>query len=920
MEAHIGTISESVRIARDRFPDWKITEELLRTSHTLKGVTRSVGLTHVARMADSLDDLLNYRQELGGHLEEVDLVLVDQSGRLMHLAIARLDDDVKLPNDVNIQFDELSGALGERLRFLRREALTHVVAPAVGETPPSAITAPVFDEDDELLSAFREEAQEILGRMEKDIHNWLRGGDIATALSGLRRELHTLKGGARAVGWSALGDLGHNTETLLEDEQKVEQASSAVVSLVQEVHDLSLVVASSSQQLMLDDLIALDQKVLDFDPESVQPEVEESRIERINPESFTPVIAPPPADAQDDVASAVVRADMEARSVRVSTSVLDELVNYSGEVSILRSRLQQQISMVRSNLAEFGDTVRLFKEQLRDLEIEAEAQMLATNERLREAGEQMDFDPLEMDRFTRLQTVARSLGESLNNLVSVQAGISEFAGDAENTLQQQAHISDSLQDGLLRTRMTAFASVIPRLRHLTRQTARQLNREVQINVSGGHVEVDRKVLDQMFTSFEHMIRNAISHGIEDSNTREVLGKPAEGSININMEQDGNDILIEFSDDGKGIDVSAIQDRARRRGLISSATEMSNEDLMRVLSAPGLSTATEVTQVSGRGVGMDVVSEMLRQLGGSIAVSTEKGKGTKFSLRVPVTLAISHALLVYAGEQMFALPARLIYNVLRIPVEDIEAGDSDADSYIQYNDQRTPVLNLAHRFGLPSHGSKTKVANIIVVRAGLREIAIQVDSVSDTREVVVKPLGELLNTIPGIGAVTMLGDGSIVLILDIPSLWQNRQLSVQTETHAIAESSDDSTTVMVVDDSMTVRNVMGRDLQNNGYEVILAKDGVDAIEQLRHTVPDILLVDLEMPRMDGFELTGRVRADEALKHLPILIITSRSGTRHRDQAIGIGASGYMSKPYRLDDLVNSIDELTGTAGHQGSTLH
>ena len=223
----------------------------------------------------------------------------------------------------------------------------------------------------------------------------------------------------------------------------------------------------------------------------------------------------------------------------------------------------------------------------------------------------------------------------------------------------------------------------------------------------------------------------------------------------------------------------------------------------------------------------------------------------------------------------------------------------------------PVLNLAQRLGLPFFSSDDKVTKVVVVRAGIREIALMVESVSDTREIVVKPLNEMLSEIPGIGGVTMLGDGSIVLILDIPDLWQHRTLRVQEDTYTtdVKENVSDSTTVMVVDDSMTVRNVMGRDLQNNDYEVILAKDGVDAIEQLRHTVPDILLVDLEMPRMDGFELTGRVRSDERLKDVPILIITSRSGARHRDQAMSLGASGYMSKPYRLDELVGSINDLT-----------
>ena len=921
MQNHIEIIARNVNKAREDFVNWRVTAELLRTSHTLKGVTRSVGLNVIARMSDAFDDLLIYLDRRGVDVEEVDLVLIDQSGRLLRYAMTRLDESNRLPGDVSVQFDELANAFTKRLKFLDSSLIQDPLE-SVSEsyTSPSGLTKA---EDDELLEAFREEGQEILGRMEQELQRWEGEGDTSKALAGLRRELHTLKGGARAVGWSALGDLGHSTETLLEDETQVSVNSDKVISLIQEVHDLIAVVISVSEQLMLDDLIKLNRKVLDFNP-NVEDDIEfieqpsqlDAELEAVEHKTSSL------EERAGDLSPAAFRTDTEARAVRVSTEVLDELVNYSGEVSILRSRLQQQVSMVRSNLGELNETVRHFREQLRDLEIESEAQMLATTERMRDMdGQNVDFDPLEMDRFSRLQTVARSLGDSLSNLVSVQAGITEFAGDAENTLQQQSHVSDSLQEGLLRTRMIPFASVVPRFRHLTRQTSRQLERNVRIVVTGDHVEVDRKILDQMSSSFEHMIRNSIVHGLEGSDERISAGKPEEGVITIQMGQDGNDIVINFSDDGRGIDKIEIAEKARSRGLLSAGQEMNDEDLMRILTTPGVSTSQEITQLSGRGVGMDVVADMIRELGGSITVSSEEGKGTVFALRVPVTLAISHALLVYAGEQMFALPARLIYNVLRIPYADILEGDSAADAYITYNDQKLPVLNLAQRLGLPFFKSDDTVAKVVVVRAGIREIALLVESISDTREIVVKPLNEMLSEIPGVGGVTMLGDGSIVLILDVPGLWQNRNLDVQEDSFQSSVSQQsESTTVMVVDDSMTVRNVMGRDLQNNGYEVILAKDGVDAIEQLRHTVPDILLVDLEMPRMDGFELTTRVRSDDRLKDIPVLIITSRSGARHRDQAMGLGASGYMSKPYRLDELVGSINDLTLESSSENTTLH
>ncbi len=927
LEGHVAVIAASVDEARNVFPEWNITAELLRTTHTLRGVLRSVDLHPAGRMADGLDGMLLDSRESGRQLEEVDLVLLDQAGRLLRYAAARLSPNLELSTDVSLQFDELAAALEQRRRFVGKGKSMAATTPEPVRSPPPPIA--VVEEDDELVDAFREEGQEILGRIGIAVDEWRSGSDSERAASALKRELHTFKGGARAVGWSVLGELAHDTESLIEVAAGEEYPG--LIPVVQEVHDLCAMVVTSSEQLMRDDIERLDRRVRELidEPQSLQDSGEEPSVtaepETPDVETASPVAnrvtdsldiggiiglterraTPPTAAAAPIVASS----GDETRSVRVNTEILDELVNYAGEISILRSRLQQQISMVQSNLRELTETVTGFKEQLRDLEIESEAQMLATSERLREEGDS-EFDPLELDRFTRLQTLTRTIGESLGNLVSVQAGISEFAGDADNTLQQQSHLTEGLQEGLLRTRMVSFASVVPRLRHLTRQTGRELGREVEFTVQGERVEVDRKILEQMSASFEHMIRNAISHGIEEAGARRAAGKSSQGHVRLRIEQEGNDIIIEFSDDGRGIDRKAIAEKARHAGLLGADAEMGDEDLMRILSAPGLTTATRVTQVAGRGVGMDVVSETVRRLGGTISVHSEDGVGSRFTLRVPVTLAISHALLVFAGEQMFAVPARLIVNVLRVPLEDIDAGDDQADAYMYYSDRKLPILNLASRLGLPFRPEEGRVGHVIVVRAGLREIGLRVESISDTREVVVKPLGRLLQGIPGIGSVTMLGDGSIVLIVDVPDLWQNRGVSVVADTYAVAQKTSGAITVMVVDDSMTVRNVMGRDLQNNGFEVILAKDGVDAIEQLRHTVPDILLVDLEMPRMNGFELTRRVRADENLGGVPILVITSRSGSRHRDQAIGLGASGYMSKPYRLDELVQSIRGLAG----------
>ena len=926
LESHVAAIADSIAEARERLPDWTISAELLRAAHTLKGASRSVGLEVIAEMSAALDELLNFHLENSGGFEMVDLVLIDQSCRTLRYGAGRIDGDLRLPGDVAMQFRELARAFRERLRFLR-----------VGEAPlPEAASA--TDESARLIEVFCEEALEILARVDADVQQWKQGRDASSAISALRRELHTLKGGARTVGWTALGDLGHGVETLLEDESMVIAHSRQVLPLVEEAHDLAVLTASSSEQDMRDDLLGLARRISLFEP-VVEPVAElvvepavEAAVESVS-ESVREVEeeAPPPvpevaedvagvAEAIDDGVSAEAgppaEDDVETRAVRVGIDALDELISYSGEVTILRTLLQQQVGTLKSHLSELNEVVRFFRDQLRDLEIEADAQMLANRERFRE-DEDVEFDPLELDRFGRMQTVTRNLNESLANLISAQAGIVESTGDAEGTLQRQAQAGDALQERLLRTRMVSFASIAPRLRYLAHQTARELAKEVQVDIIGQRVEMDRKVMDQLSVSCEHMIRNAVVHGIEDPGARRARNKPSHGSIRISVEQEGSDVVVEVSDDGQGIDVGSIEREARARGTFTGG-EMAGDDLVRLLSTPGLSTSAQVTQVSGRGVGMDVVGEMVRRLGGALSISTESGKGTTFTLRVPVTLAVSHALMVHAGGQTFALPARIVVRVLRVPSARVGAGDDNADSYVHHGERRIPVLNLANRLGLPYRAPQGDHVHVVAVRAGLREVGLEVEAATDIREVLVKPLGSLLESVPGIGAATILGDGSIVLILDAAGLWQSRHVEMGVDAYPGAGGGEDVATVMVVDDSMTVRHVMDRDLQNHGYQVMLARDGVDAIEMLRRTVPDVLLVDIEMPRMNGFELTERVRSDGNLRQIPILMITSRSGVRHRERALKLGANGYMTKPYNPGELIKTIDELIGA--RPTSTLH
>jgi len=545
-----------------------------------------------------------------------------------------------------------------------------------------------------------------------------------------------------------------------------------------------------------------------------------------------------------------------------------------------------------------------------------------------------DFDPLEFDRFSRLQTLSRSLAESLHDLFTIRGNLENYASQAETVLMQQARINTDLQEGLMRTRMVGFATQGARLRHIVRQTAREVGKRVDLDLQGAEVEVDRTVLERMVGPFEHMIRNAIDHGIESEAERKRAGKPASGKITITASNEGSEIVIRFQDDGAGLDIAAIRRKAIERGLITAGANLSDDELIQFILVAGFSTAGKVTQLSGRGVGMDVVHNEVKQLGGSITVDTRRGVGTTFIVRLPLTLSIAQALMVRAGDQLLAVPLSSVVNILEVPVESLRSIHVGTRPLLNWQDQVFPFMHLAVRLGVAPQPANGRKVPVLLARSGGRQVAIQVDGLAGTREIVIKPLGQQLAGIEGLAGATILGDGSVVLILDIPGLWLTEEgMHVMHEPHAMtgkqaapkaavpetpapavpepvapAAPARTRALVMVVDDSITVRKVTQRHLQKRGVDVLLAKDGVDAMEQLREHVPDVMLVDIEMPRMDGYELTSHVRSEARLKNVPIIMITSRAGDKHRDKAFALGVNAYMTKPYQEDDLFARINSL------------
>ncbi len=929
---HLDTIRRILEEARAAGGSCPVTEPLLRAAHTLQGGSRSLGFAAQAECCAEMEKMLHAAAHRQAPLDEARLELIGRMVDGIEEVLEGLAGGLTPGPELQQEFTELAG------QFARDHAPPSKAAPKAPPLAPAEIFSPNYGAaratgtgDRELMEVFIEEAADLLSGIESALARWRGNRADHAPADDLLRLLHTLKGGARMAGARAVADLGHNTESLL---RRVADGripdDPGLIDLLEEVHDALLMMidrlqthgtatvpnelASRLTALMggaPGDTMSPDEAwsgAAEAEPEAPGTEAAaRSGAARVNTVALR-APAPMGADATD-TAGAGGRKGEEL--IRVRTGLLNTLVNYAGEVSIARSRVQQQIHGFRDGLGELRGNIRRFRDQIRELDIQSESQILY---RAEGSGGRTEFDPLELDRYSRLQQVSRSLSESLHDLFTIQSNLDNFIGQAETALQQQARIGTELQEGLTRTRMVGFSSQAARLRHIVRTTARELGKQVELSIRGGDVEIDRNVLERMIGPFEHMIRNAVDHGIESPEARERAGKPAAATITIDIRHDGSEVVIRFSDDGAGIDIAAIRDKAMEQGLIRPGVKLVDSDLIQFILLAGFSTAGRVTQLSGRGIGMDVVHNEVKQLGGSMTVETRAGEGTSFTVRLPLTLSIIQGLMVYSDDQLFALPMSAVANILEVPVQTLKGLSMGRRPLFSHEGEVFPFLHLGARLGLPVKPPARRKVPVLLVKSAGRTLALQVDRLGGTQELVIKPLGPQLAELDALAGASILGDGRVVLILNTTGLWLTEELMApppapaEVAPPAAAGAPASRPLVMVVDDSITVRKVTGRHLHKRGMEVITAKDGIEALELLRERIPDVMLVDIEMPRMDGYELTTTVRADPLWRHIPIIIVTSRSGAKHRERALQMGVNLYMTKPYQEEELFRNIDSL------------
>jgi chemosensory pili system protein ChpA (sensor histidine kinase/response regulator) len=853
-------------------------------------------------------------------------------------------------------FDTL--ASGAATGLLAPVVVTDFLPPTPDEARAgTGARADAFDDDEdidvldaidaELWPIFEEEAEELLPQLQNRLRDWHDAPADPAGAAACMRTLHTLKGGARLAGAMRLGEMAHRLETAIEH-----LVSREAVKAVDVEPLLARADAMSANFDLLGRGSAGPAEAAEAAAEApaavlaaAEVVLEVAAVEAARPEA--PAAAEPasedllaePTAAEPTVASALDRIDWQRFSlgdqlpvasterasggaaVRVRAGLLDRLVNQAGEVSITRARIDADVRLLQGSLGDLTDSLDRMRRQLRDIEVQAETQMSSRLEAAKAAS--AAFDPLELDRFTRFQELTRFMAESVNDVATLQRSLQRTLQSTEDELAAQARLTRELQDDLLRTRMVEFESLADRLYRTVRQAAKDSGKQVRLDIVGGAIEVDRGVLDRMTGPFEHLLRNSVAHGVETPAQREAAGKEAAGRITITLAQAGNEVAVEFADDGAGLDLARIRQRGIERGLLAADAQASDAELAQLIFAPGFSTAETVTELAGRGVGMDVVKAEVNAMGGRVETTTAPGQGTRFRLLLPLTTAVTQVVTLRCGGFSAAVPSTLIELVRRVPSAEVE--QAYASGSLAFSGENVPFYWLPALLQAGTRGETTgRTQTVIIVRSAAQRVALHVDEVAANQEVVVKNVGPQLARLPGLAGVTLLPSGAVALIYNpvaLATLYGDAARLRAAGVGAAAASSEEAAAssaapraplVLVVDDSLTVRRVTQRLLVREGYRVTLAKDGLDALEKLAEERPTVLLSDIEMPRMDGFDLLRNVRADAKLSGLPVVMITSRTAQKHRDVAAELGADHYLGKPYSEEELLALVAGYVGSA--------
>lgn len=894
-----------------------LNHQFMLAAHTLSSTSRALGLTFIANLASSLEQ---WSSLLLKNSERPDKAGLQLTRRIIERLGSMLEsvNNWQLPIEADLQ---TANALSHELALLidqekqRTEAKptdiesTEETEPASQDSKPSNKQTAILtqsqkeqhdtiDKLDPVLSqVFFDEALELIPKIGEKLRAWHILPQDDSIHKVLLRALHTLKGSARMTGAVCLGEMIHNMESGIEN-----TISESIVSVAM-IEKLEIEFDSISERIeRLQHAIKTEKQIATLD-----------QFDTELPSSLLSVSSSLHSTEEASTLLNIPEKNKFSRQktvLRVNEELIDRLLNESGEISIIRSKVEAQLYNFKQSLLDLAESAERLREQLREVEIQAESQM--QSHLVQPLENEQTFDPLEFDRFTRFQELTRLMAESVDDVVTVQQNLRATHNAAEEAVTQQALMSRQLQQALMHIRTVPFGNVAEHFYRIVRQAARDLNKKASLSIQGDEVEIDRSVLDKINSPIDHLLRNAVAHGIEEPAKRLAQGKLETGQITINLHQEGNEVIITLNDDGNGLDLKRIREEALRLKLIKTDEQLDKDQLMSLIFSHGLTTLNEVTGTAGRGIGMDVVKNEIASLGGRIEIHTETGEGTTFRIYLPLTLTVAQTLLVRTGESTYAVPTAIVKHIQELNADELNKAYKN--KYVDFNEKNYPLAYLLHLFGEPDRIPKINRHNrILILQNETYQLAVHVDELIGNSEVIVKKIGPQIAHAPGVEGATVMGDGEIILIINPVKLMQRddaKKLFTSPPSTQLA-SNDSNTTfipiIMVVDDSLTVRKVTSRLLEREGCEVLIAKDGVGAINLLRETIPDVMLIDLEMPHMNGFELIRNVRNNSDTKNIPIIIISSRTADKHRKMADELGVNGFLGKPYNEEELLNHITQ-------------
>ena len=643
----------------------------------------------------------------------------------------------------------------------------------------------------------------------------------------------------------------------------------------------------------------------------------------------------PASTAANDAAMADAAAAAGARQfVRVPLAKLDGVSKLMGELVISRTALEQRVAQLELQITELHHSTSRLRRASGQIESEYETTALlrgpvyaatGTDGRFMPAASALTmpagtggghgFDDLEFDRYTEFHRLTREMSEATSDSLAVRTELENLLGDFDSLLNRQRRLASDVSESVMRMRMVPLRTLATRLHRTVRVTADRQGKQAELVLDGDTLELDSQVLDSMAEPLLHMLRNSVGHGLETPDVRRSLRKPARGRVWLSAYHEGTQAVLRVRDDGRGLDAEQLRKKAVSGGFLSAdrAAALSDADVMSLVFLQGLSTADKVTDVSGRGVGMDIVRDTVQKLRGTVSIDSTANEGTTFTIRLPLTLAVIRALIVRVHGQAFAVPLAAMQQILRMGAED--SAKMLRDRVVSLNNKLLPVVRLSEALEIPDIAEAPSKLPVLIVRVGESEVALVVDDIVEGREVVIKSLGRHLQRVRGIMGATIFGDGSVVPILNVVDLLGKHEAE-PVVTHVPAapvKTQRDTLTVMIVDDSPSVRRVMSNLIKGASWTPLTAKDGLDAIEMLRSAtqLPDVVLTDIEMPRMDGYELLAALKANEVLARLPVAMITSRAGDKHRRKAIDNGAADYLTKPYSDEQLLAMVRRMSDT---------